>query len=141
MKKHVVSYVQLVGVVLTLIVGFLFVPAFAQAQIDLGIDSLVTPAAEEGGYDTAGTDETTFSATLGRVIRAAISLLGVVFTILIVYGGILWMQARGDEGKVEESQKIIRNAVIGLILTVGSYALANFIVFAVVSSGVNAPTP
>ena len=51
---------------------------------------------------------------IGRIISVAIELIGVVVFILLVYGGYVWMTARGDKDKVDTAQKLIANAVIGL---------------------------
>ena len=79
----------------------------------------------QGGYSEA--DETTLASTLGIIVSAVLSLLGVVFIILIIYGGILWMTAGGKEESVKKATTIIRNSVIGLIITVSAYAIWSLI--------------
>jgi hypothetical protein len=76
---------------------------------------------EMGGYAKA--DETTISAIAGTIVASVLGLLGVVFIMLIVYGGVIWMTAEGEEQKVEKAQKIIKNSIIGLIITVSAYAI------------------
>jgi len=97
--------------------------------IDLGGD-LVKKTAEEAGYSES-TSETTFAETIGTVVKAALSLIGIIFTVLMVYAGYLWMTARGDESKVEKAGKIISSSIIGLIIAVASYAITDFVVRAV----------
>ena len=52
------------------------------------------------------------------------------------------MSARGDEGKVDKAQEIVKAAVIGLAITVGAYSITSFIVPRIVnqSTGAAAPT-
>jgi hypothetical protein len=38
------------------------------------------------------------------------------------------MTSEGDEAKVEKAQKILRNAIIGLVITLAAYAISFFIV-------------
>lgn len=64
----------------------------------------------------------------GTIISAALSLVGILFLLLMVYSGYLWMTARGDEQQVEKAQKIIRGTIIGLVLTLSAYAITLFIV-------------
>lgn len=45
----------------------------------------------------------------------------------LVYGGILYITAGGDEGKVTAARSTITNAVIGLIIVIVSWAISNFI--------------
>jgi hypothetical protein len=59
--------------------------------------------------------------------RAVVTLGGVAFIIFLIWGGIEWLTAGGDKGRVETAQKMISNAFIGLAILVGSYAIALFI--------------
>ena len=49
--------------------------------------------------------------------------MGVVFLILMIYGGYLWMLARGNEQEVEKAKNIIQNALIGLVIVLAAYAI------------------
>ncbi|MDD2297683.1 MAG: IPT/TIG domain-containing protein, partial [Sphaerochaetaceae bacterium] len=62
----------------------------------------------------------------GRVINIALGFLSVIVVGLMLYGGFIWMTANGQEEKVEQAKKIIRNAVIGLIIILASWAIATF---------------
>ena len=79
------------------------------------------------GYSTAGNGEAIFTY-VGFIINIALSVLGVIFLVLIVYGGYVWMTAGGDEAKVEKSKQTIGRAAIGLIIVLCSLAIANFVV-------------
>lgn len=59
--------------------------------------------------------------------RSVVTLGGVAFIIFLIWGGIEWLTAGGDKGRVETAQKMISNALIGLLILVGSYAVAFFI--------------
>ncbi|HBU07323.1 MAG TPA: hypothetical protein DEB09_04550 [Candidatus Magasanikbacteria bacterium] len=84
--------------------------------------------AEKSGY-LETTSETTFSETLGLVIQILLGTVGIFFLALMIYAGILWMTSHGEEEQVQKAQKIIRAAIIGTIVVVGSYALTNFVIF------------
>ncbi|KKW42726.1 MAG: hypothetical protein UY92_C0004G0062 [Candidatus Magasanikbacteria bacterium GW2011_GWA2_56_11] len=64
---------------------------------------------------------------VGTVINAVLSLVGLIFLVLMVYAGILWMTARGDESKVEKAKTIIEASLIGLFITVSAYAITVFL--------------
>ena len=64
---------------------------------------------------------------IGLVIKISLGLLGVVFLLLIIYGGYKWMLAKGNQQEVDEALKVIQNAVIGLIIVVAAYTLVDFI--------------
>lgn len=107
------------------LVAVLVVPGFVFA-LDLGA-GMAGGIAQQAGY-SANTTDTTFSETLGFVVRTILSFVGVIFISLMVYAGFLWMTARGDEGKIETSQNIIRSSIIGLIITIGAYSITAFVV-------------
>lgn len=64
---------------------------------------------------------------IGAIVSIFLSILGIIFIILMLYGGYNWMIAGGDESKIETAKKTIRNAIIGLILVLSSYAIWVFI--------------
>lgn len=65
---------------------------------------------------------------VGRIIRVALSFLGIGAVSLMVYAGVLWMTAAGNDDKVAEAKKTMKNAAIGLILIMMSYSLTWFVV-------------
>ncbi len=64
---------------------------------------------------------------IGAIIGTFLSLIGVIFLCLIIYGGFLWMTAAGNETKVLSAKKILTNSVIGLIIIVAAYSITRFI--------------
>jgi|SRR3989344_2176141 len=73
-------------------------------------------------YQTSDQDpQFVFVETLASVIFMLISFLGIFFIGLIMYGGYIWMNARGNESDVQKAQHIIRDAVIGLVVLGASY--------------------
>jgi len=74
------------------------------------------------------TIDKTLEQVVGGIIQVALTLLGVIFLILTVYGGYKWMMARGDEKEVTAAKDIITRAVIGLIIVMAAYAITVFVV-------------
>ena len=64
---------------------------------------------------------------LGTVIGAAMSLVGVVFFVLSIYAGFLWMTARGDETQAKKARDTLTMSVIGLIIVFSAYAITAFV--------------
>lgn len=89
-----------------------------------------TAAADAAGYDTS----TSVQNIVSKVISAVLSLLGVIFLILMIYGGFIWMMARGNESEVEKAQGIIRAAIFGLVIILAAYALTYFVVESLTSA-------
>ncbi|MEK7072919.1 MAG: hypothetical protein AAB974_00580 [Patescibacteria group bacterium] len=64
----------------------------------------------------------------GTIIQFFIGILGIFFLVLMVYGGYLWMNARGNEQQVEKAKSLITQAVLGLIIMLSAYAITYFVV-------------
>ncbi len=130
-KVHSIKYIMLsVFVFLSLVTQ----TAFAQ---NLGIDD-VHKAGQQAGYKQA--TDTSLSENIGKIITILFSILGVLFTVLIVYAGYLWMTARGDDEQVNKAKNIIGRAVIGIIILLMAYSITNFVVPRVIESTVQTPT-
>lgn len=67
------------------------------------------------------------STRLGSIIGTLLSFLGVIFMALVLYGGILWMTARGNESQVDKAKELLVNAIIGLIIVLAAYAITAFV--------------
>lgn len=66
-------------------------------------------------------------SVVGNVVGAGLTLVGVLFFILMIYGGISWMLSRGNEESSRKALNTITAAIIGLIIVVASYAITNFV--------------
>lgn len=64
---------------------------------------------------------------IGNLWKAAVTVGGLLFLLYLVWGGIEWMTAAGDKVKVENAQHKITNALLGLVVLIGSYAIARFV--------------
>jgi hypothetical protein len=64
---------------------------------------------------------------VGNVVRILIAFAGALAVIAIVVGAIFFIISAGDPAKVRRARDIINNAVVGLVLIVGAYAVVTFI--------------
>lgn len=60
---------------------------------------------------------------IAAVFRYALSIGGIIATVMVVYGGVKWLVAAGDSGKITEAKGVITNAILGLIILLGTYLL------------------
>lgn len=123
MKKKRAAWGSMSGIIL----GHIFLltgPVFAQdPETGLGIAA--------GIAEIKSSDPATL---IGKIVGAALSFVGVVFFILMIYGGILWMIARGDEQQVTKAKDLIIAAIIGIAIVIGSYAITSFVFTDVISN-------
>jgi len=110
---------------LACLIILLVLPFFVFADFQAGHMKNLESVGLDSGYQEA--EISSMSQYVGTVISAFFSLLGVIFTVLILYAGFKWMKASGREEEVKTAQDIIRRAIIGLIITVSAYAISNFI--------------
>jgi len=88
---------------------------------------------EKAGVSGSGTDDESVVTSIASVIEFVLGLLGVIFVILIIYSGFMWMTAGGNETQVENAKKIIIRATIGVIIILASYAITWFVMEAIES--------
>ena len=67
------------------------------------------------------------SDVVTNIINALLGLLSTLFVVLIILGGFKWMTSGGNKDKVQEARDLLRNAAIGLVITVLSYAIARYV--------------
>ncbi|MBI2644640.1 hypothetical protein HYW94_00475 [Candidatus Uhrbacteria bacterium] len=81
----------------------------------------------EAARDGAGVANKGIEAFIGVLVQAVLGLVGVIFLILIIYGGFKWMSAAGQGKQLEEAQKMITHSIVGLIIVVLAYAISTFL--------------
>jgi len=117
-KNRKIRYLILTGVFL--IAGFLFIsPVLAQTADNLGLTSDFAA--------TAGLGTTDIRVVIAQIIRAVLGLLGIIAVSLALYGGFIYMTAGGNEEKVKKAKRILRDALIGLIIILASFSITQFI--------------
>lgn len=98
-------------------VAFLFIPEHVLAQADAA-----SQVAESAGLGNAD-----LTVVIGRIISVFLGLLGVIFLVLFIYAGFVWMTAGGDDKKVEKAKRIFINATIGLVIILMAYGITTFV--------------
>ncbi len=104
-----------------------------QALAEEVIDNPLTGLNETAGKVTAfvpqvATPDDNFLTTrVGQIISIALSFVGVLFFILMIYAGILWMTASGNEQQISKAKSLLINAIIGIIVVFSAYALTAFL--------------
>jgi len=101
-------------------------PAHAQSNSGLqnSFGSILTDTAENAGYSIS--EESDLTSQAAGVISIILTLLGTIFLAMIIYSGIKWMTAGGNEQSIDKAKGTIKQAIIGLIIVVGAYALSYF---------------
>jgi len=71
---------------------------------------------------------------ISQMIKIVLSFLGVIFIILIIYAGFLWLTSAGSEEKIDKAKKIMVAAIIGLAIVLSAYIITVFVLDKLLSS-------
>jgi len=93
----------------------------------------VTNVGKGAGYKTVA-ESGTLPEVVGKIIKSFLGLLGILFTILIIYGGYTWMTSFGETNKIKKAKDLIVDAIIGIAIILASYIITSFVVNALISS-------
>jgi hypothetical protein len=79
------------------------------------------------GYSSDGGAPQSIEGIVANIIQYLLSFLGVLFIILIIYAGFLWMTAAGDMEQITKAKDILISAVIGIIIVLSAYIITAFV--------------
>lgn len=120
------SFKKNTALTLTLLAAFFVVVFFIDASSALAQTQSTLQTLQETNK-AAGLGTASLGQIVGRIIRIFFTILGIIVLGLVIYGGFVWMMARGDEKEVERAKMILRNGVIGLIIVFAAFGISEFI--------------
>jgi hypothetical protein len=125
MKKLIIITLALVCL------AFVFAPelSFAVTNPSAAANAAVATAGLE---NPLGTDD--IRVLIGMIIKAILGLSGALALLMFIWGGLMWMMSRGDKKKIEDGQKTLEWAVIGLAVLFVAYAAVNWVINALQQS-------
>ncbi len=141
MSSKTTSKIVLFIFSLTLLSSVFFASsALAQSNSKDALDQLKA-AGGASGANIAGSGPTDPRIIVAVIIRASLAFLGIIFVVMIMYAGFLWMTAGGEEDKVSTAKKLISNGVIGLAIIMTAYSITYFIFRTVLGSAASYANP
>lgn len=100
-----------------------------------GVDNTSDTSNSDGGSSVVSLSNPLGTASIpgiiGKVINAALGIVGSLALIMFIYGGITWMTAAGNEQNVTKGKNIIIWATLGLVVIFSSYAIVRFVLQAI----------
>ncbi len=113
------------------IVVMIIVPVFTFALTAKATqDSMLWGGHEVSVQNFTGLGNTDPRVMAGSVIKIMLGFLGIIALVIILFGGFKWMTAAGNEDKVAEAKKLIGAGIIGLVVILAAYAIAQFVISA-----------
>lgn len=102
----------------------LLLPVAVMAQLDQASTDLETVGTSIG----ADAKTNTLPQLIGNIIAVLLSVLGIIFVVLVVYAGFLYLTDSGDSAKVKKAKTLLTQSILGLIIIVAAYAIAAFVI-------------
>ena len=106
-----------------LIAGLAFASILIAAPIAYAVDYGLVATTDAAGLSKEGSIVT----IIGNIIGNGLALISVLFFIMMVYGGVMWMTSRGKEETSKRALDVIFAAIIGIIIVLSAYAITTFI--------------
>lgn len=129
------SYKNVLTVVSIMTIAcFVMMPMLTLAAAQPDPSELLQETGAEAGFEVREEGQQQLTAFIGRIINVMLSILGVIFFVLLVYGGFLWMTSQGNEDKVKKAKTLITDAIIGLIIILAAYAISSFVITSLVEA-------
>lgn len=117
----------------TVLISFILLFLLLAPNLVFGYSFLKDSGAQETAEGTGHAGSNVFvpgelTAGMAVIIYIVLSLVGIIFLLLMMYGGYLWMTAQGNDQQVEKSKRIIISAILGLVIVMSAYAISWFVV-------------
>jgi len=111
---------------LTYLFAFAITPVLAADEVGNLITNQLNPIATV--YGGQGGDPNSLSKTIAEIIKVVLGFLGVIFIVLILYAGFMWMTSAGNEEKINTAKKTMVAAIIGTAIVLAAYAITFFVI-------------
>ncbi len=85
-------------------------------------------AAKMSGLAVEGADTPTLEYIIGKYVGMAVSFLGIIFMIVVLYGGITWLTSGGNPENVTKARNTLIHGAIGLLVTLMAYQVTHYVI-------------
>ena len=107
-------------------------PAFVGAQGDFGL---------EEARSVARLPKNSAQVVAANIIQVVLGFVGIIFLMLIIYGGFQWMigARSGDKRQVNQAQKTLTAATVGLLIIVTAYSVTYYVTTYIIEANTTTP--
>jgi len=129
-KGKRLKYLIFLALVLVSIVGLMVFQNIGNASAGTLLDKVKQGGLDKVGSDVYGTTEPIdLRMMVVKIIQIFLSILVLLLLVYIIWAGFRWMMAGGDTKIVEEAKAQIKNAIIGVIIILASWGIAQFVIY------------
>ncbi len=78
-----------------------------------------------------------------NIVRIVLGFVGIIFLLLVIYAGFLWMVGGrdGNEEAISKAKSLLTNATIGLLVIIAAYSITYYITFYLLEANKPAAEP
>ncbi len=127
-NKNITRYLA----IFLFIVSFFFISSPANAQLDVGSETL---------SENIALSSSSPLQTASRLINSVMIILGILAVGIVLFAGFMWMTSGGSAEKIDQAKNILKNGVIGLIIILSAWGITIFILNLLAISTGNGSTP
>ena len=116
------------------IIMLIIIPVFTvalSANAQSNADNMLWGGLEGNVKSGTGLGNTDPREMAAQVINIMLGFLGIIAVVIILLGGFKWMTAAGNEDKIGEAKKMIGAGVIGLVIILAAFGIAQFVLNAI----------
>lgn len=124
MSKITIGLINLTGLIMATVLSLSWPPSVA-AQFT---PTQQTGLTELGNIAYNNNEPKDIRLAIADVIRVILGLVGFILVILMIIAGVQYMTAAGNKAQIDGAISRIKNAFIGLIIILISYAATVFII-------------
>lgn len=119
LKDKIVAVSQRAGIAVLMASSYGFVAKAQPSEVDIGVGQISrVPMLGEDDLETF----------LGNAINLILIIAGVAAVAYLIWGGLTYITAGGDSEKASKGRTSITNAIIGIIIIMGSLAIYNWLI-------------
>lgn len=137
----------LVAILTIFSLSLIFIPEAAEADAGIGVkgegfwgddddDSGSGPGSDFGlgDVDVKGLVYDDPIVITANIIKWALGMIGSVLVLIIIYGGIIYMTASGNEQRIEKAKTILTYGIIGAVIAFSAWMITDFVISVIRSS-------
>ena len=96
----------------------------------IGRDSLIPGSKDTGCRGTGACTLSDFIRVAIALFRLMLGLLGSLALLFFTYGGVIMILSRGSQTMVQRGKSILTQALIGIMIVLGSWLIVNLVIVA-----------
>lgn len=116
-------------IITSVLLIFLILPMIVSAANVGDVISDLDKTAQNAKIIESPENAATVYGITGQIIFLLLGVLGVIFLVLMIYGGLTWMTAAGNEEKVKKARTTLVHATLGLLILLTAFILTNYVIF------------